>query len=88
MDNALPPFCIYFYLKGKQNVLVMISYFEHEYGKNDKKIDILGIFISEKINGCNVKAVKVPEIPVRECDKLDTGNPNDKVYTRDLFRRD
>ncbi len=41
--------------------------------------------ISEKINCCSVKAVKIPEIPVRECDRLDTGNSSHKVYTRDVF---
>lgn len=35
-----------------------------------------------------VRAVKVPTIPVRESDRLDTGNPNHKVYTRDLFTLD
>ena len=28
---------------------------------------------------------KVPLIPVREEDRLNTGNPGDRVYTRDLF---
>ena len=41
--------------------------------------------ISEKLNVCGVKAVRIPEIPVRECDRLNTGNPSHKVYTRDVF---
>lgn len=41
--------------------------------------------LSEKINVCGVKAVKIPEISVRDCDRLDTGNPAHKVYTRDVF---
>ena len=44
--------------------------------------------INEKINCCGVKVVKIPEIPVRECDRLDTGNPSHKVYTRDVFDLD
>ena len=41
--------------------------------------------VSEKIGGCKVKCVKIPQIPVREEDRLDTGNPSHKVYTRDVF---
>ena len=41
--------------------------------------------LNEKINPCDIKSVKVPQIPVRETDRLDTKNENDKVYTRDLF---
>ncbi len=41
--------------------------------------------VNEKLNGCCVKSVKIPEINVRECDRLDTGNPFHKVYTRDVF---
>lgn len=41
--------------------------------------------VSEKLNVCGVKAVKIPEIPVSESDRLDTGNPAHKVYTRDVF---
>ena len=32
-----------------------------------------------------VTAVKVPELPVTEEHRMDTGNPVDRVYTRDLF---
>lgn len=41
--------------------------------------------VNEKINGSKVKCVKIPQIPVREEDRLDTGNPSHKVYTRDVF---
>lgn len=41
--------------------------------------------LNEKLSICSVKSVKIPEISVRECDKLDTGNPSHKVYTRDVF---
>lgn len=41
--------------------------------------------VNEKINGCGVRCVKIPQIPVREEDRLDTGNPSHKVYTRDVF---
>lgn len=44
--------------------------------------------INEKINVCTVKNIKVPEVSVRETDRLDTGNPAHKVYTRDLFTLD
>ena len=32
-----------------------------------------------------VKAVKVPQVRVTEADRMDTGNPRDRVYTHDLF---
>ena len=41
--------------------------------------------VNEMTCNCGVKSVKIPQIPVREEDRLDTGNPNDKVYTRDVF---
>ena len=41
--------------------------------------------INEKMNVCTVKSIKVPEVSVRETDRLDTGNPSHKVYTRDVF---
>ena len=44
--------------------------------------------LQQQMCNCGVRAVKVPTIPVRDCDKLDTGNPNHKVYTRDLFTLD
>ena len=41
--------------------------------------------VSEKLNECGVKSVNLTEVPVREEDRLDTGNPLHKVYTRDVF---
>lgn len=41
--------------------------------------------LNEKINSNGIKHINVPQIPVRETDRLDTKNENDKVYTRDLF---
>ena len=35
--------------------------------------------------GGGVQAVKVPAITVTEAHRMNTGNPGDKVYTRDLF---
>ncbi len=32
-----------------------------------------------------VKKVGLPTVTVSEADRLDTGNPNDQVYTHDLF---
>ena len=38
--------------------------------------------------GASVKAVRVPQIYVTEADRLDTGNPGDRVYTKDLLTLD
>lgn len=35
--------------------------------------------------GGGVQAVKVPALAVTEAHRMDTGNPADQVYTRDLF---
>ena len=35
--------------------------------------------------GGGVQAVKVPAIAVTEAHRMNTGNPGDQVYTRDLF---
>lgn len=38
--------------------------------------------------GCpahGVRAVQVPNLTVTEAHRMDTGNPGDRVYTRDLF---
>ena len=35
--------------------------------------------------GHGVRAVKIPELRVTEADRMDTGNPAHRVYTRDLF---
>ena len=34
---------------------------------------------------CGVRTVAVPRLEVREEDRLDTGRPEDRVWTRDLF---
>ena len=38
--------------------------------------------------GGGVQAVKVPELSVTEAHRMNTGNPGDRVYTRDLFTLD
>ena len=35
--------------------------------------------------GHGVQAVKIPELRVTEADRMDTGNPAHRVYTKDLF---
>ena len=35
--------------------------------------------------GCGVRAVPVPDLSVSEAHRMDTGRPNDRVWTRDLF---
>ena len=35
--------------------------------------------------GHGVRAVKIPELRVTEADRMDTGNPAHRVYTKDLF---
>lgn len=32
-----------------------------------------------------ITSIKLPTVKVAECDRLDTGNPADVVYTKDLF---
>lgn len=43
----------------------------------------------EKLGGCatlhGVRKVNVPALRTTEVDRMDTGNPADKVYTHDLF---
>ena len=43
----------------------------------------------EKIGGCatlhGVRKVSVPALCTTEADRMDTGNPADRVYTHDLF---
>ena len=36
-------------------------------------------------DGCPVKKVSVPALDVTEEHRMDTGNPGDRVWTRDLF---
>ena len=40
--------------------------------------------LSEHLGG-GVQAVKVPQLAVTEEHRMNTGNPGDQVYTRDLF---
>ncbi|WP_295237990.1 cupin domain-containing protein [Veillonella sp.] len=40
---------------------------------------------TKQVSASGVGVVKLPQIDVTEADRLDTGNPNDKVYTKDLF---
>jgi ethanolamine utilization protein EutQ len=40
---------------------------------------------TKQVDPSGVAAIKLPEITVSEEDRLDTGNPNDIVYTKDLF---
>ena len=40
--------------------------------------------LAEHLMG-GVTAAPVPQLPVTEAHRMDTGNPGDRVYTRDLF---
>ena len=40
--------------------------------------------LAEHLGG-GVRAVKVPELSITEEHRMNTGNPGDRVYTRDLF---
>ncbi len=45
----------------------------------------------EKLGGCagcgsTIKKIEVPRLEVTEADRMDTGNPGDRVWTHDLFR--
>lgn len=40
---------------------------------------------TKQVDPSGVASIKLPEITVSEEDRLDTGNPNDIVYTKDLF---
>lgn len=40
---------------------------------------------TKQVDPNGVASIKLPEITVSEEDRLDTGNPNDIVYTKDLF---
>ena len=46
------------------------------------------LMVTKSISNSGVGVVKLPMIDVTEEDRLDTGNPNDKVYTKDLFSLD
>ncbi|MDT2757738.1 cupin domain-containing protein [Enterococcus asini] len=40
---------------------------------------------TKQVDPSGITSIKLPEINVSEEDRLDTGNPNDIVYTKDLF---
>ena len=52
-----------------------------EYNKLE---EIIRQVLLEHLGG-GVQAVKVPQLTVTEAHRMDTGNPGDRVYTRDLF---
>lgn len=47
--------------------------------------NLLREILQEEQSGCPIKLIKVPSVKTSEQDRLDTGNPNHKVYTHDLF---
>ena len=46
--------------------------------------EIIRQVLMEQLGG-GVQAVRVPALTVTEAHRMNTGNPGDKVYTRDLF---
>ena len=46
--------------------------------------EIIRQVLMEQLVG-GVQAVRVPALTVTEAHRMDTGNPGDRVYTRDLF---
>ena len=46
--------------------------------------EIIRQVLLEQLGG-GVQAVRVPALTVTEAHRMNTGNPGDKVYTRDLF---
>lgn len=46
--------------------------------------EIIRLVLLEHLGG-GVQAVQVPALTVTESHRMNTGNPGDKVYTRDLF---
>ena len=47
--------------------------------------NLLREILQEEQNSCPVKLVKVPSVETNENDRLDTGDPNHRVFTHDLF---
>ena len=47
--------------------------------------NLLREILQEEQNSSPIKIVKVPSVKTSEQDRLDTGDPNHKVYTHDLF---
>lgn len=50
-----------------------------------RKIVMEKLMPTKTVDPSGIMSVKLPEIDVAEEDRLDTGNPNDVVYTKDLF---
>lgn len=50
-----------------------------------RKIVMEKLMPTKTVDPSGIMSVKLPEIDVAEEDRLDTGNPNDIVYTKDLF---
>lgn len=50
--------------------------------------EVLGEMLSETGKSHGVKKIALPTLSVRDVDRMDTGNPEDIVYTRDLFTLD
>lgn len=40
---------------------------------------------TKHVDQSGIASIQLPKINVSEEDRLDTGNPNDRVYTKDLF---
>ena len=47
--------------------------------------NLLREILQEEQNSCPIKRIEVPSVRTSEQDRLDTGDPNHKVYTHDLF---
>jgi len=47
--------------------------------------NLLREILQEEQNSCPIKRIKVPCVRTSEQDRFDTGDPNHKVYTHDLF---
>ena len=58
-------------------------------GMNRAEIEALVRRVIEQLmietNDCPVKKIAVPALEVTEAHRMDTGNPRDRVWTRDLF---
>lgn len=46
---------------------------------------LLEILEEEKTENCPIRLCRVPQMAVTAGDRLNTGNPDDRVYTHDLF---
>lgn len=47
--------------------------------------DIVSRLVAEQADGSAVRSCPLPQLQVTEADRMDTGNPADRVYTHDLF---